>query len=392
MTPSLARVGLMAGNFVVGVTILAPAGMLTELAQSLGVSLREAGLLVTYGAIVLCLGSPLMAWLTARIERKTLLTATLAAMVAGNLASALAPDYGSLVIIRMLTLVFAALYTPQAASTVALIVPERERASAIAFVFLGWALAFAVGLPLVTMLAEPLGWRGVHGVLVVAALLCTALLMRALPRRLHGKPLSLSSFGTIARDRHILLILLVTFLSTAGQLAIFIYMAPLLGALAGGGREVAGSFFALFGGASLVGNIAASRIVQPLGPRRTLAICLGLVIAGIALWAFAAGSLAAMALGLALWGLGFAATNSMQQARLNAAVPALASVSIALNTSLAYVGQAVGTALGGWLLAHDRPEVVGYAALALAVSSAIVLALERYGRRPDAASRCTAQV
>ena len=66
------------------------------------VSIRDAGLLITFGAIVLCIGSPLTAWLTSRIERHTLLTATLAVLALANVASAFAPDYASLLVIRLL--------------------------------------------------------------------------------------------------------------------------------------------------------------------------------------------------------------------------------------------------------------------------------------------------
>jgi MFS transporter, DHA1 family, inner membrane transport protein len=77
----------MLGNVVVGMTILGPAGMLTELATGLGVGIHDTGLLVTYGAVVLCIGSPLMAWLTTRIDRRVLLVVTLAVLAIGPSSS-----------------------------------------------------------------------------------------------------------------------------------------------------------------------------------------------------------------------------------------------------------------------------------------------------------------
>src|SRR5215217_4579241 len=107
-----APTGLMLGNVVIGCSVLAPAGMLSELASGLDVTIRDAGLLITFGAIVLCIGSPLTAWLTSRIERHTLLTATLAVLALANIASAFAPDYVSLLFIRLIMLAVGALYTP----------------------------------------------------------------------------------------------------------------------------------------------------------------------------------------------------------------------------------------------------------------------------------------
>ena len=127
----------MLGNIVTGCSVLAPAGMLGELSSGLDISIRTAGLLITFGAIVLCIGSPVSAWLTSRIERRTLLTITLAVLAFTNFASAFAPDYTSLLVIRLVMLAVGALYTPQAAGTAGLIVPEQKRGSTIAYIFLG---------------------------------------------------------------------------------------------------------------------------------------------------------------------------------------------------------------------------------------------------------------
>jgi DHA1 family inner membrane transport protein len=71
-----------------------------------------------------------------------------------------------------------------------------------------------------------------------------------------------------------------------------------------------------------------------------------------------------MACSAAIWGLGFASSNSMQQVRLVAAAPQLASASVSLNTSFLYVGQAIGSAIGGVLYAHDLLYGIGYAGAA----------------------------
>jgi len=369
------RVALMFGNIVTGLSILGPAGMLSELASGLHVGIRDAGLLVTYGAVVVCFGSPIMAWLTTRFDRRLLLGGTLAVVAAGQAASALAPNYSVVLILRLAMLVFAALYTPQAAATVALIAPERERPSAIAFVFLGWSLAVAAGLPLVTLLATHLDWRATFGVLAVIAAAGALLQFMALPAGVQGHPLSLQSFGAIARSRRIVLILLITLLQTSGQFTVFIYLAPLLNRLSGAGPGIAGGFFALYGVVGLTGNTLASAMVTRLGTQRTLALFMSSTFLGMILWSLGAGWLAVMAAGIFFWGLGFAAINSMQQARLAAAAPDLASVSIALNTSVLYVGQAVGSGIGGLLFAGGQLHAMGYVGVAFLASAWLPLAL-----------------
>src|SRR5258705_8942434 len=183
---SFAATALMLGNFITGTSILAPAGMVSEVSGGLKVSISDAGLLITFGAVVLCVGSPLAAWLTSRIERHALLTTTLAVLALANAASAFAPDYATLLVVRLLMLAVAALYTPQAAGTAALIVPREKRGGTIAFIFLGWSLAVAIGLPLVTLIASRYGWRATYGCIGVAACFSCLLLAWRLPGGLIG--------------------------------------------------------------------------------------------------------------------------------------------------------------------------------------------------------------
>jgi predicted MFS family arabinose efflux permease len=109
MKSFLARFFLMLGNIVIGLAVLGPAGMLGELANGLGVGIHDAGLLVTYGAVVLCIGSPVMAWLTTRMDRRILLVGTLVVVAAAEGASALAPSYGVVLALRLAMLAVAAI-------------------------------------------------------------------------------------------------------------------------------------------------------------------------------------------------------------------------------------------------------------------------------------------
>jgi predicted MFS family arabinose efflux permease len=373
----LARTALMLGNFVIGVGVLAPAGMLDQLATGLEVSIADAGLLVTYGAVVLCFGSPLMAWATSRLDRRTLLGGTLLIFALGHAAAALAPSYGTLLASRLVMLVFAAVYTPQAASTVALIVPEKARSSAIAFVFLGWSLAVAVGLPIVTTVADHFGWRATFAMLGGFAAVSFALLVLTLPPGLKGAPVSFATWAAVGRSRLILLLLAITVLQTAGPFMIFTYLAPLAKDLASASTEEVALLFALGGVTGFVGNLIATRLVFGWGAFRVSLIFQLIMLCGLVAWSLGAGMLAVMAFGIGLWGLGFAALNSMQQARLVGADPKLASASVALNTSSIYVGQAIGSGAGGWLFTHGHHHLMGYAAIAFLLAALGTIGLTR---------------
>ena len=377
--PQLARrfapTALMLGNIVTGCSVLAPAGMLVELSGGLDVSIRTAGLLITFGAIVLCVGSPVTAWLTSRIERRNLLGATLAILALTNIASAFAPDYASLVVIRLVMLAVGALYTPQAAGTGALIVPEQKRGSTIAYIFLGWSLAAAIGLPLITLVASRYGWRTVYGGIGVMGCVSFLLLIWRLPRGLIGAPVDLKTWTDVGRNRMIMLLLSITTLQMSGQFVVFTFMGPLLAKLTGAGPDAIGLVFACYGIFGFVGIAIATRIVDSWGAWKTSVLFTVLMLLGVTGWALSAGIYPLMAASVAIWGLGFASTNSMQQVRLVGAAPALASASVSLNTSVLYIGQAVGSAVGGLLYARDLVHAAGYVAavfVALALTMVIL--------------------
>jgi DHA1 family inner membrane transport protein len=377
-----APTALMLGNIVTGCSVLAPAGMLSELSSGLAVTIRDAGLLITFGAIVLCIGSPVTAWLTSRIERRTLLTATLAVLTITNLASAFAPDYASLLIIRLIMLAVGALYTPQAAGTAALIVPPEKRGSTIAFIFLGWSLAAAIGLPLIALVAHRYGWRTVYG--GIGAIGCVSFLLLAwrLPGGLIGAPVDLKTWIDVGRNRRIVLLLLVTTLQMSGQFVVFTFMGPLLAKLTQAGPDAIGLVFAAYGVFGFIGIAIATRIVDSWGAYRTSLLFTTLLLTGVTGWALSAGIYPLMACSVAIWGLGFASTNSMQQVRLVGAAPALASASVSLNTSVLYIGQAVGSAIGGMLYARDLWYGAGYVSVGFVALALLTVMLTKPRQAP----------
>src|SRR5438045_3374430 len=136
--------------------------MLAELSLGLDVPIGTVGLLISFGAGVVCVSPPLVAWVTSHISRRALLTAVLVWLAFGHIASAFAPNYLTLFIIRLAMLALAGAFTPLAAATAVLLVPEDKRASVIATVLVGWALAIAIGLPLISLLAPEIGWRATY--------------------------------------------------------------------------------------------------------------------------------------------------------------------------------------------------------------------------------------
>jgi DHA1 family inner membrane transport protein len=356
-----ALVFLFLGNIMIGSGVLAPAAMINSMTADLNVTPVAIGALIGWGAVILCIGAPAFGFFTNRVGRRTLLGASLALYAVGHAVSAFAPDYATLLITRLLMISGAAIFTPQAASAVALMVPEAKRASAVATVFMGWAVAGAAIIPFMSILAETLDWRVIYGVLAIGSGLAASGVVATLPAKLYPARMSLKSWGEVVTRPAILMLLAATSLQVMGQFTLFPYLAAELRRAAGADPAAVALTLALYGGAGLFGSILAARTVGATGAPRAHLICLITMAAGLAGWSIFSGGLVLAICSVFVWGLGFGAAVSMQQARLISVAPALASASVALNTSVLYLGQAAGTAIGGDLITRNLHGLMGVA-------------------------------
>jgi len=358
-----ALIALCLGNFVIGTGTLIVPGMLPQLSEGLGVSLPVAGQLVTAFAAATCIGAPLLAGATSRIDRRVLLIAMQLVFVAGHLGAALLSSFWPMLAVRVLTSVGAALYTAQAASAAALLVPSAERGRAIAFVFLGWSVASVAGVPLGSYVAAVWGWREGFALVAAGAALGAAGVWLFVPRGLHVQAASAAMWRSLLRDPAAMAIVGVTALFAAAGFGLFAYIVPAAKSFLGASPEMVSGLLGAFGVAGLAGNMLAVRYMDRVGPANVVMFCLVAMLAAHLLWPWSQGSVALVALVMFGCGLGVFACNSSQQARLAAMAPAAAPVSIALNSSAIYLGQAFGPAAGGILIAHV-PGSEGYALIA----------------------------
>lgn len=383
-TPVNARAALVflfLGNIMIGSGVLAPAAMINSMTADLQVSTVAIGALIGWGAVVLCIGAPSFGFITNRVDRRTLLTASLVLYAVGHAASAFAQDYNTLLITRLLMISGAAIFTPQAASAVGLMVPEAKRAGAVAVVFMGWAVAGAVVIPFMSILGELANWRIIYGGLAVGSALAAAGVYMVLPATLHAARMSLKSWGEVITRPAILLLLTATSLQVMGQFTLFPYLAAELRRASLADPSAIALALALYGGAGLFGSIMAARTVSTLGAARTHIIALIAMALGLLGWSLFSASLAPAIISVFVWGLGFGAGVSMQQARLISVAPALSSASVALNTSVLYLGQAGGTAIGTDLITRNLHGFIGPAGLTflLAAIAASWWASRKYG-------------
>jgi predicted MFS family arabinose efflux permease len=352
-----ARWALMFGNFVIGCGIMVVPGTLNDLARSLQVSVALAGQLFAIGAATVCFGAPLLAGWVAGFDRRRLLTVSLLGYAAGHALSAAMPSYAALAPIRAVTMLGAAVFTPQAAAAVGFMAPPEQRGRAIAFIFLGWSLASVLGLPLSAWIGDTFGWRFAFTAVATLALLAAGWVYAVMPDGVRPAALSLAAWKRAFASPLLMAIVAVTFLTGAGQFTLFSYFTPYFRDVLHASTTETSLLLVWFGAFGIVGNLALTRFIDRIGAHLAATGMVCCIAATFIAWPFAAGVIGT-GLTLVPWAFGCFSGQSAQQARLSNVAPALAPALLALNTSAIYLGQAAGASSGGWLIAHR-----GYAAL-----------------------------
>jgi predicted MFS family arabinose efflux permease len=347
---------LIAGNFFVAVSFFSVSGLLNEIATALHVSVAQAGLLIAAFALTASVCAPVLATAGSRIDRRKLLTSSMAICAIANILCAVSQTYGQLMSARILAAITSAVYTPQVAATVSMLVPERERGPSIAKLMMGWAIGSVVGGPLVVLIGTSLGWRVALALIGVASGVTAVLVWRALPDNVKVPPLNWQRWIQVLGSKPLMLLTATTGLNSIGNMTVFSYLAPITKALHGiSGQTLAGLYF-VNGLGGLIGNIMSVKLIERRGAGRVAFVC-GIMIATTFLfWPLAAFALLGIFALQIVWSLAMGGFPSAQQTRLVMVNPAFASATIAMNSSVGYLGTSIGTMLGAsaWDLVGPR--------------------------------------
>lgn len=337
---------LLAGNFAIGCGMMVVPGSLNDLSASLQVPVAVAGQLVSLGGLGLAIGAPVLAGALGRFDRRWLLTLTLVWYAVGLLLGALMPSFAALLPVRVLGLLAAAVFTPQAGAAVSVMAPPGERARAITFIFLGWSLASVLGMPLASLVGETLGWRWAFVGAAALSAWAAVWVWRTVPAGIRPPALTFGDWRAVLTHPLLMGLVAITVLSACGQFTLFSYMAPYYRQVLLASPGQVSALFLCFGVFGLLGNLLITRWVDRLGPASCVNVALASMALSLALWPLAA-SVPTMALVMLPWALGCFSSNSAQQARLSASAPVYAGALLALNSSAMYLGQAIGAATGG---------------------------------------------
>ncbi|GAB2530403.1 MFS transporter [Nocardia heshunensis] len=362
------------GEFVV-------AGILPEVAGSLGVPVGTAGLVVTAYAVGMIVGGPILTAVTAGIDRKRLMLALLAVAVIGNVLSGFASGFVPLLGARVVTALVTSTFFAQAIVVAVRSAPPGRAGTTVARLAFGMNLAMIVGAPVGTAIGHQWGWRAAFLAVGLACLVCLALvagLITSPPEESRG---SAMAELRVIRRRPVLLALAATAIGNIGVLMVFTYIAPLLTTLAGHPSTRLPILLVGYGIGATVGNLIGGALYDR-NPRTSQPALLGLLVLVLAAsWPAARSPLPAAVAIVVIGGLGFAIIPGMQ-ARVMSAASEAPTLSMAVNASAYQVAAACAGLLGGFVTDSSAGLPLLYLAAAALTTCGLLLSLTTTPRWP----------
>ena len=340
---------LAVGGFAIGTTEFATMSLLPFFAKDLGISAPTAGHVISAYALGVVVGAPLIAVLSARMARRTLLIVLMSVFAVANGLSALAPTYHWMLLFRFLSGLPHGAYFGIAALVAASLVPVERRTQAVGRVLLGLTIATIIGVPFANWVGQAFGWRWGFAVVAFLATLTAVLVAIFAPRdRVDAKASPLRELGALKRGQ-VWLALFTGAIGFGGLFAVYTYLANTLMAVTGVSAAALPAALACFGIGLTAGNLIAPRFADKALMPTAGALLVWSAVA-LALYPFAAGKLWSILLDVTAVGFGGALGTVMQTRLMDVAGDAQA-LAAALNHSAFNVANALGPLLGGMAIA-----------------------------------------
>ncbi|WP_186042284.1 MFS transporter [Burkholderia gladioli] len=380
---TLPLLALAVGAFGIGTTEFSPMGLLPVIAEGVHVTIPSAGMLISAYAIGVMVGAPVMTLLLARASRRTALMLLMGIFTIGNLLSAVAPDYTTLLLARLVTSLNHGAFFGIGSVVAASVVPRERQASAVATMFMGLTIANVGGVPAATWLGQMIGWRMSFVATAGLGLLAIAGLFAALPRGESGRMPDLRAELAVLTRPVVLGALATTVLGAGAMFTLYTYVAPTLAQLTHATPGFVTAMLVLIGVGFSIGNVAGGRLADSSLDGSLIAFLLLLIAVMLAFPVLAATHVGA-ALALLVWGIAtFAVVPPLQMRVMRAAseAPGLAS---SINVGAFNLGNALGAAAGGAAISSG----LGYSAVPMVGAGiavlGLLLVLSQLRRRPRA--------
>ncbi|MDN3457421.1 MFS transporter [Rhodococcus sp. APC 3903] len=366
---------LALGGFGIGTTEFVAMGLLPEMASGLGVSEPIAGHVISAYALGVVVGAPLIAALTARVPRRTLLIALMVAFTVGNAASVFAPSYTTQMMARFVAGLPHGAYFGVAALVAAHLAEPGKRAKAVAMVMMGLSVANVIGVPVAAWIGQALGWRSAFALVAVIGVATVASLFVWIPR-LDGMPVTnpITELGALGRVQ-VWMTLIVGMVGFGGMFAVYTYISTTLTDVSGLGASFIPLALMLYGLGMVAGNFVGGYLADR-ALMKGLFLSMGSLVVILAVFVIAVRNPYTALVFVFLIGLAGSSMVPGLQTRLMDVAEDAQTLAASLNHAALNIANAFGAWIGGVVIAagygYTAPAAVGSL---LAVAGLVVLAV-----------------
>lgn len=382
MKLNLPLLALALGAFGIGVTEFSPMGMLSVIAGDLDVSIPTAGVLISAYAFGVVIGAPIMTLGFARMSRRNLLLLSMSIFTVGNLISAVADSYSSLLLGRIITSFNHGAFFGIGAVVATQLVPPEKQASAVAAMFSGLTIANIGGVPLATYVSEVMGWRTAFMGMTIIGVVTLIALRLSLPRLEADTSGSIKNELKVLTKGSVLFALLLTVVGSSSMFTVFSYISPILLEETKADALFVSSMLVLYGLGLAAGNWLAGRYADRnlLG---TLVISMAATMILLMIFAATMQVIWVMPVLIFLWGISSFAVVPPLQALVVSEAKGAPNLASSMNIAAFNLGNASGAALGGSViyLGWGLPAVALAGAATSAAGLLLVLLYRKQSKR-----------
>jgi MFS transporter, DHA1 family, inner membrane transport protein len=373
--------------FVIVTTEFLIVGLLPALARDLNISISAAGQLVTLFAFTVMLFGPVLTASLSHIERKRLFVSIMLVFAAANALAAVAPNLWILGIARFIPALLLPVFWGTASETAGQLVGPERAGRAVSQVYLGIAAATLFGIPVGTIVANAIGWRGSFWGLSALSLLMAMALAVFMPTLARPARMRILTQLSILTDGRFIANVVLSVIVFTAMFTAYTYLADLLERVAHVPPARVGWWLMGFGAIGLVGNWIGGHCVDrnPAGATAIFTLLLGI---GMAASVPVADSLPWLCAALAVWGIAYTALYPVCQVRVMKAASHAQALAGTLNVSAANAGIGLGAIIGGYTIEHSALGNIGYVAAAIAVvATLLAIVIGKAGRAADTGYR-----
>ena len=373
------RVMLLAfAAFIFNTTEFIPIALLSDIGTSFSMPVDKVGIMMTVYAWIVALASLPLMLATAKMERKRLLVGVFTLFVASHILSAVATNFGILLIARTGVALAHAIFWSITASLVVRLAAKDKRTKALGLLATGSALATVLGLPIGRLVGQYLGWRASFALIGVLALICLVILWKILPNLPSRNVGNIKSLPDILKNTPLLLVYLMIILIVTAHFTAYSYIEPFMLNVVNFSANFATWILLMFGLAGIVASMLFGRYYERM-ERSFLWLAMMAIALGLSTLFLFSDMWALWVINAFLWGIGATTISLVLQIQVLRLAPKATDVAMSLFSGIFNIGIGGGALLGGIVIAQMSLIHIGHVGAVVALLA--MLAAWAYTRR-----------